>query len=254
MQTPLSFLIFFINTQLCCQDYKIVIRQLGPLADYIVVNISSPNTPGLRDLQKQAPLKQLLHEVIEERDVLPPRYCGKKRGIVQGKDIPLLVKIAPDLTDSEMKDLAIVVQECGVDGLVISNTTISRPDFLLSKSKTESGGLSGAPLKNLSTQCIRRMYHLTDGKIPIIGVGGVSSGKDVYEKLRAGASLVQVYTALAYEGPGLVSRIQEELSEIMLQNGDKKIDDVVGLDHETLYWNRKYEHNMKVHRAIPILH
>jgi dihydroorotate dehydrogenase len=240
-------LILSVRIRLHLQDYVQVIRELGPLADYIVVNISSPNTPGLRDLQQQDPLRQLLQSVIEERNKLPSRYCGKRRGIVQGKDIPLLVKIAPDLTGEEMKDIADVVRSNrntndngGVDGLVVCNTTISRPDWLIStKHKHEAGGLSGAPLKALSTSCIRTMYKLTNGEVPIIGVGGISSGEDVYEKLRAGASLVQLYSAMAYEGPGLVSRIQDELEELMIQNGDKSVDDIIGLDHEEIYWNRQ---------------
>jgi dihydroorotate dehydrogenase len=129
--------------------------------------------------------------------------------------------------------------ECGVDGLVVSNTTMSRPSSVTSTEKKESGGLSGAPLKELSTECVRTLYSLTDGSIPIIGVGGVSNGQDAYDKLKAGASLVQIYSCMVYEGPGVVSRIRKELAELMLQNGQRQLEDVVGLDHVDLFWKKQ---------------
>lgn len=153
----------------------------------------------------------------------------------------LFVKIAPDLSKDEMKDVAAVVLETGIDGMIVCNTTNSRPESLLSQNKVESGGLSGAPLKDISTQCIRQMYKLTNGQVPIIGVGGVGSGRDAYEKLKAGASLVQIYSMMVYEGPGVVSRIRHELASLLAENGYKNVDDVVGADNEEIYWKRREE-------------
>ncbi|CAM5097275.1 unnamed protein product, partial [Natator depressus] len=185
-------------------DYVDGVRTLGPLADYLVVNVSSPNTPGLRDLQGKAELRRLLAKVLEERDAL---RCERKPAV--------LVKIAPDLTAQDKQDIASTVTELGVDGLVVTNTTTSRPSSLRGTLRAEPGGLSGRPLRALSTQTVREMYALTQGKVPIIGVGGVSSGQDALEKIRAGASLVQMYTALTYQGPPVVSMVKREL-EVLL--------------------------------------
>ncbi|XP_041256689.1 dihydroorotate dehydrogenase (quinone), mitochondrial isoform X3 [Onychostruthus taczanowskii] len=185
-------------------DYVAGVRTLGPLADYLVVNVSSPNTPGLRDLQGKAELRDVLSKVLVERDLLP---CKRKPAV--------LVKIAPDLTAQDKQDIASVVCELGVDGLIVSNTTVSRPSSLRSRQRTEPGGLSGKPLRELSTQAIREMYALTQGRVPIIGVGGVSSGQDALEKIRAGASLVQLYTALVYHGPPVVGAVKRELEELL---------------------------------------
>ncbi|XP_039931305.1 dihydroorotate dehydrogenase (quinone), mitochondrial isoform X2 [Hirundo rustica] len=185
-------------------DYVAGVRTLGPLADYLVVNVSSPNTPGLRDLQGKAELRDLLSKVLAERDLLP---CERKPAV--------LVKIAPDLTAQDKQDIASVVCEVGVDGLIVSNTTVSRPSSLRSRQRLEHGGLSGKPLRELSTQTIREMYALTQGRVPIIGVGGVSSGQDALEKIRAGASLVQLYTALVYHGPPVVGAVKRELEELL---------------------------------------
>uniref|UniRef100_A0A667XDS2 Dihydroorotate dehydrogenase (quinone), mitochondrial n=1 Tax=Myripristis murdjan TaxID=586833 RepID=A0A667XDS2_9TELE len=185
-------------------DYLEGVRVLGPLADYLVVNISSPNTPGLRDLQGKNELHQLLHEVLKERDALQ----GERKP-------PVLVKIAPDLTTQDKRDIADVVTELGVDGLMVSNTTVSRPETLQDPQSSEVGGLSGKPLKDLSTHTVRDMYSLTKGKIPIIGIGGVASGQDAMDKIRAGASLVQLYTALTYQGPPVVTKIKRELEQLL---------------------------------------
>ncbi|XP_074737836.1 dihydroorotate dehydrogenase (quinone), mitochondrial isoform X2 [Strix uralensis] len=185
-------------------DYVAGVRTLGPLADYLVVNVSSPNTPGLRDLQGKAELQDLLTKVLAERDALP---CERKPSV--------LVKIAPDLTAQDKRDIASVVCELGVDGLIVSNTTVSRPSSLQSRQRTEPGGLSGKPLRELSTQTVREMYTLTQGRVPIIGAGGVSSGRDALEKIRAGASLVQMYTALVYHGPLVVGMVKRELEELL---------------------------------------
>ncbi len=216
------------TTEHAVDDYVQGIRILGPLADYLVINISSPNTPGLRDLQHKDALQPLLEACLSARDALARR-------------VPLLVKLAPDLSDDEITQVAQLCLQLQVDGLIVSNTTNVRPDDLLSYHRGELGGLSGAPLKDKSTHCIRQVYAATNGELPIIGVGGIESGKDVYEKLSAGASLVQVYSPLVYHGPGLVSRLRHELAEHMLQNGYRDISQVIGLDHEELQWKRRYE-------------
>ena len=215
------------------EDYVRGIDQLGPYADYIVINISSPNTPGLRTMQKRQPMIALLEAAVNARDNIS---IDKK-----GRLPPLFVKIAPDLSIDEMEDIAGVIRDVGVDGVVISNTTNSRPESLISRNRNELGGLSGKPLNTLSTECIRRMYKLTNGEVPIIGVGGVGSGHDVYEKLRAGASVVQLYSMLTYEGPGLVTRIRNELSFIMKQNGHRTVEDIIGLDHDDIFWRKQDE-------------
>ncbi|KAM4630250.1 dihydroorotate dehydrogenase (quinone), mitochondrial [Polymixia lowei] len=201
-------------------DYLEGVRVMGPLADYLVVNVSSPNTPGLRDLQGKAELRQLLHRVMKERDALQ----GERKP-------PVLVKIAPDLTAQDKQDIAEVVAELGVDGLMVSNTTVSRPETLQDPQSSEVGGLSGQPLKDLSTRTVREMYSLTKGKVPIIGIGGVASGQDAMDKIRAGASLVQVYTALVYQGPPVVSKIKRELEQILKDQGFSSISEAVGADH-----------------------
>lgn len=200
-------------------DYTQGVEKFSRLADYLVVNISSPNTPGLRDLQAKQKLQNLLDKVIERRDEMEVRK-------------PLLVKIAPDLTDKDKEDIAAVVtsRKGYVNGLIISNTTVRRPPSLRNSSKTEEGGLSGPPVGDMSTKTIADMYRLTNGSIPIIGVGGVSSGEEAYKKIRSGASLVQLYTALVYEGPPVVKKIKRELEELLRRDGFKSISEAVGAD------------------------
>uniref|UniRef100_A0A671TQN6 Dihydroorotate dehydrogenase (quinone), mitochondrial n=1 Tax=Sparus aurata TaxID=8175 RepID=A0A671TQN6_SPAAU len=201
-------------------DYLEGVRVLGPLADYLVVNVSSPNTPGLRDLQGKAELHQLLQTVLKARDAL------------QGESKPpVLVKIAPDLTAQDKQDIADVVTELGVDGLMVTNTTVSRPETLQDANKSEVGGLSGQPLKDLSTDSVREMYNLTKGKVPIVGIGGVASGQDALDKIRAGASLVQLYTALTYQGPPIVTKIKRELEQLLKEQGFRSVSEAVGADH-----------------------
>ncbi|XP_067399499.1 dihydroorotate dehydrogenase (quinone), mitochondrial isoform X3 [Emydura macquarii macquarii] len=201
-------------------DYTDGVRTLGPLADYLVVNVSSPNTPGLRALQGRGELRCLLAKVLQERDAL---RCARKPAV--------LVKIAPDLTAQDKRDIASVVTELGVDGLIVTNTTTSRPSSLRGALRTEPGGLSGRPLRELSTQTVREMYALTHGTVPIIGVGGVSSGQDVLEKIRAGASLVQMYTALTYRGPPVVGAVKRELEALLREQGFQSVTEAVGVDH-----------------------
>ncbi|XP_057700610.1 dihydroorotate dehydrogenase (quinone), mitochondrial isoform X2 [Corythoichthys intestinalis] len=204
-------------------DYLAGMRVLGPLADYLVVNVSSPNTPGLRDLQGKAELRRLLYTVLKERDEMPG-----------GHKPPILVKIAPDLTAQDKQDIADVITELGVDGLMVSNTTVSRPDMLQDPQRCEAGGLSGQPLKEISTNTVREMYSLTKGKVTIIGIGGVASGKDAMDKICAGASLVQLYTALAYQGPPVVNKIKRELEQLLKEQGFCSVSEAIGADHRGL--------------------
>lgn len=209
------------------EDYQKLIQQLGPYSDYIVINVSSPNTPGLRDLQSTSSLEGLLTGSQE--------VCRKLE-----KPKPLLVKLSPDLSNEELEDIGALLMKLKIDGIILTNTTTSRPSSLVSRNKKETGGLSGAPLKNRSTECIRLLYEYTKGQIPIIGVGGVRDGHDAYEKLKAGASLVQVYSGMIYQGPGMVSKIRDEVAELMIQNGQRNLQkEVVGSDHEHLHWERQ---------------
>lgn len=197
------------------QDYTTGMIALSPLADYVTVNISSPNTPGLRSLQSKDQLYKLLFAIKQSRDNLPwgigypkienPSISSMLRAkFLMSRKIPtpILVKIAPDLTDDELQDIAKTVLQVGIEGIIVSNTTIERPNTLKSSAElvSQTGGLSGAPVKDRSTAVLRRMYELTNGKVTLIGVGGISNAKDAYQKIRSGATLVQVYTALAYEG------------------------------------------------------
>jgi dihydroorotate dehydrogenase len=210
------------------EDYQTLIRQLGPYADYLVINVSSPNTPGLRDLQGTSPLEGLLSGC----------QGGACRKLPQ--KTPLLVKLSPDLSIDELKDISKLLMKLEIDGIVLTNTTIARPAGLVSSNKNETGGLTGAPLKNRSTECIHLLDETTKGQIPIIGVGRVQNGHDAYEKLRAGASLVQVYSGMIYGGPGIVSKIRDEVAELMIQNGQRNLqEEVVGSAHEQLHWERQ---------------
>lgn len=195
-------------------DYAIGARELGGHADYMVVNVSSPNTPGLRALQSAAELNAIVAAV---RDALP-----------QTGGPAVLVKIAPDLEDNDKADIAAAVQAGGIDGLIISNTTITRPETLRDSNKTETGGLSGKPLTSLALQTLKDMRRLLGSAIPLVGVGGISSGQDAYERICAGASLVQLYTALVYAGPPLVMEINRVLAERLKADGFTTISDAVG--------------------------
>lgn len=197
-------------------DYAEGVRNFAPHADYLVANVSSPNTPGLRDLQRREVLADLISRVLEARDGAGP---------------PVLIKIAPDLTSDERADIAAVALEAGIDGLVVSNTTVARPGSLVSAHKTEAGGLSGRPLMTPATDCLADIYRLTGGKLPLVGVGGVSSGADAYRKIRAGASLVQLYSALVFEGPALVARIKADLAALLRRDGFSRVSEAVGADH-----------------------
>lgn len=201
-------------------DYVQGVRRLAGLADYLVVNVSSPNTPGLRALQGQEPLRDLLTRVLAARNAVETARVP-----------PVLLKIAPDLTDEDKADIAAVALETGVDGLIISNTTVARPDELDPRWRSEAGGLSGRPLFSASTRLLGEMYGLTGGKLPLVGVGGIFSGAQAYAKVRAGASLIQVYTALIYRGPGLVAELLSGLAEGLRRDGFTTMAEAVGADH-----------------------
>lgn len=198
-------------------DYVTGVRAVSPIADYVVVNISSPNTPGLRGLQNRDELTTLLKAVQDARVNMPRKP-------------PLFVKIAPDLDAPARADVADVLLAAKVDGMIIGNTTLSRPPELLSPAKHEAGGLSGPPLKSLSNEVLQDMYKLTGGKLPIIGVGGIASADDAYAKIRLGASLVQLYTALVYKGPWLVADIKNGLTAMLKRDGFKNVTEAVGID------------------------
>ncbi|WP_407495440.1 quinone-dependent dihydroorotate dehydrogenase [Pseudooceanicola sp. MF1-13] len=196
------------------EDYARVLSRCGPFVDFATINVSSPNTENLRDLQGAAALEALLLKVTEARDWLPRR-------------IPLFLKIAPDLTDPELADVARITLARGIDGIVATNTTLSRRG-LKSAKQSEKGGLSGAPLFSRSTRILAQLYDLTDGRVPLIGVGGVASAEDAYAKIRAGASAVQLYTALSYKGLSLAAEIVQGLDTILQRDGFANVADAVG--------------------------
>jgi dihydroorotate dehydrogenase len=204
------------DTADAADDYVAGVRALAPFADYLVVNISSPNTPGLRALQSRAALADLVARIETAMPQAGP---------------PLLIKIAPDLAHQDLADIVEVARTRSLAGLIVSNTTLARPDGLRSAARGEAGGLSGRPLFESSTAMLREAWRLADGRVPLIGVGGVASGADAYAKIRAGASLVQIYTALVFQGPGLVGRIKSELAALLRRDGFARVADAVGADH-----------------------
>ncbi len=194
-------------------DYAEMTRIMAPLATYLAVNISSPNTPGLRALQDEGALIELLGAVFEAR----------------GKDgPPVFLKVAPDLTASDVDSIARIAADKGLGALIVSNTTISRPASLRSPNMGETGGLSGAPLKPLALERLRDFRKATGGEVPLIGVGGIGSAEDAWERIRAGASLVQLYSAMVYEGPGLPKTITRGLKNLMKRDGFSTIAEAVG--------------------------
>ena len=194
-------------------DYQTGLTRLWPLADYFTANISSPNTPGLRDLQSGDALQELLGRIAETRATLE-RQGGRR---------PVFLKVAPDLKTAEIEHIAETAIAHGLDALIVGNTTLSRPAHLLSPHAMETGGLSGAPLMDLSTRVLGQFRDAARGQIALIGVGGIASGADAYAKIRAGANAVQLYTAMVYEGPGLVVRIKRDLSSRLRADGFKTI-------------------------------
>lgn len=212
-------------------DYLVGLEKSKDLdvVDYFVINISSPNTPGLRDSQDKKNLEILLDDVLKSMNRL---------GITK----PLLLKVAPDLSGEQIKDIADVIMRkkygnAKVSGIILTNTTVSRPENSSNEKVKiiyqESGGLSGKPLRDLSTKVISDFYKATKGCVPIIGVGGVSSGQDAYDKIKAGASLVQLYTSLTYEGPPIINKIKRELVSLVERDNLSSISDAIGIDHRS---------------------
>lgn len=201
------------------QDYVMGLTRLWGLSDYFTANISSPNTPGLRALQTKAALEELLGRLAETRASLKAQ---------SGQDYPIFLKVAPDLEDGEVEAIVGTVVAAGLDAIIVSNTTIARPETLKSPFAGESGGLSGAPLLTASTDVLKRFHAAAGGRVALIGAGGVATGADAYAKIRAGAQAVQLYSALVYGGPGLVVRIKRELAARLRADGFAAVQDAVG--------------------------
>lgn len=202
------------------EDYRKCIRTLYPYGDFFVVNISSPNTPDLRSLQHGSELSRLLAEVKEEMEIQRGKSGAKKN---------ILVKIAPDVSTSELEYMVNTIAEAGVDGIIATNTTISR-NGLSHAQASETGGLSGKPLRDRSTEIISAIYRQTGGQLPIIGSGGIFTPQDAYDKIKAGASLVEIYTALIYEGPEVNRRLHAGLRNLLRRDGFRHISEAVGAD------------------------
>ena len=201
-------------------DFEHLVDTFAPLADFLTIDISCPNSENGLVFLSPGPLEDLL---------------GRLTALRGGETLPiapaLLVKIAPDIEDADLDILLGIIVAAGIDGITVCNTTTARPDTLTSPDRIERGGLSGKPLFARSTELLRHVYQATGGAIPLVGVGGVSSGADAYAKIRAGASLVQLYTALVYEGPGLIARIKQDLAASLAADGFSSLGDAVGADH-----------------------
>jgi dihydroorotate dehydrogenase len=206
-------------------DYVRLIETFAPVASYFTVNVSSPNTPGLRNLQQAAALDELLAKVIDARE----------RVRQNAGDSPVLLKIAPDLSLAELDDVVHIARSRRVDGMIVANTTIGRPSTLREQSRArEQGGLSGRPLFRLSTRMVAETYVRAEGAFPLIGVGGIDSGGAALTKIRAGASLIQLYSSLIYKGLGLVDAIKSDLSSTLLRTGRDSLSEIVGADAATI--------------------
>ena len=203
------------------EDYVRLIETFSPVADYFTVNISSPNTPGLRDLQQASALDDLLARVVDARERVRPR----------SGPTPVLVKIAPDLTLSELDDVVGIARRHRVDGMIVGNTTIARPPSLRERDKAkEQGGLSGRPLFKLSTRMLAETFVRAEGAFPLIGVGGINSGPTAIAKIKAGATLLQLYTGLVFRGLGLLSEIKSDLAAALKRGHRNSLDSMVGVD------------------------
>ena len=198
-------------------DYYICLSRLGMYAGYITINISSPNTEGLRDFHDQGEMTKLLsgiNKIIKEKKI----------------DCPIAIKISPDINDNEIGKIVELVSSHKIQGIIVSNTTDSNRDNLSDIKKHEIGGLSGQPLKDISTNLIKKFYKETKGKIKIIGVGGVDSGESAFEKITAGADAVQLYTGMVYKGPGIVKEIKKDLISILKKENLKNVSEAVGIN------------------------
>ncbi len=199
-------------------DYITGLSALWGLADYFTVNVSSPNTPGLRDLQGGDALEDLLGRISDARQKLTG----------DAPSPPIFLKVAPDLDFAQIERITEQARTYGMSGIIVSNTTLARPEFLKSSYKTETGGLSGAPLMRMSTRILNEFYTASAGKIPLIGVGGITNGGDAYVKIRAGASAVQLYSALVYAGPSLAAEICDDLAARLKADGFTNVSEAVG--------------------------
>jgi dihydroorotate dehydrogenase len=206
-------------------DYVSLIETFAPVASYFTVNVSSPNTPGLRSLQQASALDDLLARVIDARE-----RARKNAG-----DSPVLLKIAPDLSLAELDDVVHIARSRRADGMIVTNTTIGRPSTLREQNRSkEAGGLSGRPLFRLSTRMVAETYVRAEGAFPLVGAGGIDSGGGALTKIRAGASLIQLYSALIYKGLGLVDEIKKDLSSTLLRTGRDQLSEIVGADAATI--------------------
>lgn len=202
-------------------DYVTGVRAMAPVADYLTVNISSPNTPGLRALQDAGALDALLGAVMDT-------HRDATKGMA--RPVPVWLKVAPDLTDDDIRDIVRIVMQHKVHGLIVSNTTIDRPATLTDAAKGEAGGLSGAPLRDKAHAALIAVRRASGGQLPLIGVGGIASAADAYARIRAGASLVQLYSALVFQGPALAATIVEGLDTSLQRDGFARVTDAVGVD------------------------
>jgi dihydroorotate dehydrogenase len=206
-------------------DYVQLIQTFAPVASYFTINVSSPNTPGLRNLQQAAALDDLLAKVIDARERVR-RNAG---------DTPVLLKIAPDLSLNDLDDVVHVARSRRVDGMIVANTTLARFPTLREQARAkEPGGLSGRPLFRLSTRMVAETYVRAEGAFPLIGAGGIDSGGAALTKIRAGASLIQLYSALVYKGLGLVESIKADLASTLLRTGRDSLSEIVGADAATI--------------------
>jgi dihydroorotate dehydrogenase len=203
-------------------DYKLLIEKFYNHANYITINISSPNTKNLRDLQNE----QTLYDFLQAID-----NTKQKLKAISKINTPILLKIAPDLDFDQQQSIAKIALQSKISGLIISNTSVARDFNLKSKNADQVGGLSGKPIFEISNQVLKNIYHFTEGKLPIIGVGGISSAQDVYRKIKLGASLVQIYTALIYQGFGMIEKLNQQLSELLIKDGYKNIKQAIGVDN-----------------------
>lgn len=205
-------------------DYAVLAGRLAPLADFLTVNVSSPNTPGLRDLQAESALDDLIARTLAARD----------EASAGAKPTPVLIKIAPDLTMPELDGMISVARRRKVDGMIVSNTTIARPDSLRSASRAETGGLSGKPLFTASTRILAETFLRVERQFPLIGVGGIDSAQTAFAKILAGASLVQFYSAMVFKGPGLVGEVKRGLDMQVRKAGLPRLDALIGRDAEAI--------------------
>jgi len=206
-------------------DYVQLIEMFAPLASYFTINVSSPNTPGLRNLQQASALDDLLAKVIDARERVREKAA----------DTPVLLKIAPDLSLAELDDVVHVARSRRVDGMIVANTTLARPERLRETSRArEQGGLSGRPLFRLATRMVAETYVRAEGAFPLIGVGGIDTGGAALTRIRAGASLIQLYSPLIYKGLGLVEDIKRDLASTLLRTGRESLSEIVGADAATI--------------------